>query len=329
MTALVEARDLSRNFRTPHGTLRAVEGVDLSVEEGTTLGLVGESGCGKSTLGRLLLGLIEPSAGEVRFAGAGLPKPGTAAWRAARASMQLVAQDPLGSLNPRLPVGVQVAEGLVTHGLARRFRDADAPVREMLGRVGLDAAFALRFPHQLSGGQRQRVAIARALVLRPRLLVLDEPVSALDVSVQAQVVALLAELRRAFGTTQVFVSHDLRIVRHVADRVAVMYCGRLVEEAPAAALYAAPAHPYTRALLAALLPLDPDAPRAPLPLREGEPASPLAPPPGCAFHPRCPLAVATCAREAPALRGLGPGRRVACHLAAEAPAPTVAEALPA
>jgi oligopeptide/dipeptide ABC transporter ATP-binding protein len=327
MSVLLAARGLSRSFRLPGGgRLRAVQDVDLTVTEGTVLGLVGESGSGKSTLGRLLLGLLPPSAGEVRFDGAPLPPPGGGAWRASRAAMQLVAQDPLGSLNPRLPVGMQVAEGLVTHGRAASFAAARAETEAMLARMGLDAQLAARYPHQLSGGQRQRVAIARALVLRPRLLVLDEPVSALDVSVQAQVVALLAGLRSAMRVTQVFVTHDLRILRHLADRIAVMYCGRIVEEAPVAAFYAAPAHPYARALLAALPALDPDAARAPLPLREGEPASPLAPPPGCPFHPRCPDAVAACrAGAGPALRALAPGRRVACHLADAAAAATPRE----
>ena len=314
MTALLEARGLARDFRVAAGTLRAVRGVDLAVARGESLGLVGESGCGKSTLGRMLAGLLPPTAGLARFAGAPLPPPGSPAWRAQRAQLQFVAQDPLGSLNPRLPICLQVAEGPAAHGRARRLRDAIPAALAMLARVGLDAGLAARVPHQLSGGQRQRVAIARALALRPEAVVLDEPVSALDVSVGAGIIRLLAELRGEFGLTTVFISHDLRVVRHVADRVAVMYAGRVVEEAPAARLYAAPVHPYARALLAALPSLDPGASRAAPPALEGEPASPLAPPPGCAFHPRCPLALPDCAREAPAPRQVAPGHRAACHL---------------
>ncbi|WP_368417348.1 ABC transporter ATP-binding protein [Falsiroseomonas sp.] len=332
MTPLVEARGLSRQFRIAGaGLLRAVQGVDLAIAPGQTLALVGESGCGKSTLGRLLIGLLPPSAGTIGFDGAPLPAPGSTAWRASRAAMQLVAQDPLGSLNPRLPIGLQVAEGLVVHRRARSLRDAAPEALAMLTQVGLGADHAARFPHELSGGQRQRVAIARALVLRPRLLVLDEPVSALDVSVQAQVVALLATLQRALGTTQLFISHDLRVVRHIADRVAVMYCGRIVEQAAVAELYATPQHPYTRALLAALPTVDPAAPRQALALREGEPASAMAPPPGCAFHPRCPLAISACAKDPPpTLHEAAPGRRVACHLVpAYRKAETAPESLPA
>jgi oligopeptide/dipeptide ABC transporter ATP-binding protein len=318
MSPLIAAQALARSFRTPAGLLQAVRGVDLTIGAGASLGLVGESGCGKSTLARLLLGILPPTGGTLLVRGAPPAPAGSAAWRIQRADLQLVAQDPLASLNPRLPVGPQVAEGLVAHGRARDFAAAMPAVLRMLDRVGLAAALASRFPHQLSGGQRQRVAIARALVLRPFLLVLDEPVSALDVSVQAQVVVLLRDLQAEAGTTQVFVSHDLRVVRHVADRVAVMYAGRIVEEAPAAQLYAAPAHPYTRALLAALPPLTPGARRAaPVPTDAGPP-SPLAPPGGCAFHPRCPMALPVCRSEAPVMRRAGPDRRVACHVAADA-----------
>jgi oligopeptide/dipeptide ABC transporter ATP-binding protein len=321
MTTLLEATGVARSFATRGGLVQAVREVDLRIVEGESLGLVGESGCGKSTLARLLVGILAPSSGTIRFAGRALAPPGSTAWRAERAQLQLIAQDPLGSLNPRLPVGTQVAEGLLAHRVSPRFAQALPAAIEMLARVGLDAALASRFPHQLSGGQRQRVAIARALILRPRLLVLDEPVSARDVSVQAQVVALLAEIRATTATTQVFVSHDLRVVRHVAERVAVMYAGRLVETAPVAELYAAPAHPYTVALLAALPALEPGAARRALPLREGEAPSPLAPPAGCAFHPRCPLAIAACRADAPPpLRSLTTGRLVACHLAAPAQA---------
>ncbi len=316
---LVEARGLSKRFPVLGGALglsrvaelRAVEEVDLQIGRAEVLGLVGESGCGKSTLGRLLIRLIDPSAGEVRFEGADLAKAEGAALRALRRRMQMVFQDPFGSLNPRMRVGEIVAEPLRLAGVPRQDRAARAV--GLLAQVGLTAEHAGRYPHQFSGGQRQRIGIARALALDPALVICDEPVSALDVSVQAQVVNLLRDLQRARGLSYLFVSHDLRVVRHVSDRVAVMYLGRIVEAGPTRALYAAPLHPYTRALLAAAPVARPGArpPAAPL---AGEIPSPLSPPPGCAFHPRCPSAVPRCREERPVLRAEG-DRQVACHLA--------------
>ncbi len=319
MTALVEARGLSKRFPVLGGALglsqvaevRAVESVDLRIERAEVLGLVGESGCGKSTLGRLLIRLIEPSAGEVRFEGEDLARAEGAALRALRRRMQMVFQDPFGSLNPRMRVGEIVAEPLRLAGVGRAERTARAV--ELLQQVGLAQEHATRFPHQFSGGQRQRIGIARALALDPSLVVCDEPVSALDVSVQAQVVNLLRDLQRARGLSYLFVSHDLRVVRHVSDRVAVMYLGRIVESGPTRALYGAPLHPYTRALLEAAPVARPGARAATAPLG-GEIPSPLSPPSGCAFHPRCPIAVARCREDRPVLKGDGE-REVACHLA--------------
>jgi oligopeptide transport system ATP-binding protein len=319
MTApLIEARGLSKRFPVLGGALglaqvgevRAVEQIDLVIKPGEVLGLVGESGCGKSTLGRLLIRLIEPSAGSVIFEGEDLATAQGAKLRALRRRMQMVFQDPFGSLNPRMRVGEIVAEPLRLAGVGHTERQARAAV--LLGQVGLRAEHAERYPHQFSGGQRQRIGIARALALDPRLIICDEPVSALDVSVQAQVVNLLRDLQRERGLAYLFVSHDLRVVRHISDRVAVMYLGRIVESGPTRAIFGAPLHPYTRALLDSAPVPRPGArpPRQPLP---GEIPSPLAPPGGCAFHTRCPLAIARCREERPALRGTGE-QQVACHL---------------
>jgi peptide/nickel transport system ATP-binding protein len=286
----------SHGLFAARGETKAVAGVSLALHRGRTLGLVGESGCGKSTTGRLALGLIEPDLGSVAFDGEAMPAPGTAAWRALRARAQLVFQDPLGALDRRLAIGTQIAEPMVIHRLGTSGERARR-VDEMLRAVGLSSDLAPRYPHQLSGGQRQRAVLARALATRPDLLVCDEPVSALDVSIQAQVVNLLADLQEEFGLTILFISHDLRLVRLVAHDVAVMYLGQIVEQGEPTAMFAAPAHPYSQALLA------------------GEPPDPAARPTGCAFHPRCPIAVARCRGEAPALRPRADGRLVACHLA--------------
>ncbi len=316
MNLVLDAEGLSRSFLlpgrgifAPRRRLRAVSDVRLRLQRGEVLGLVGESGCGKSTLGRLLIRLLEPDAGTLRFDGNDLLAARGPVLRALRRRMQMVFQDPFGSLNPRMRVGEIVAEPLRLAGVGRAERLARVP--GLLTSVGLLPEHAGRFPHQFSGGQRQRIGIARALAPSPEVIVCDEPVSALDVSVQAQIVNLLHDLRQQRGLAYVFVSHDLRVVRQIADRVAVMYLGRIVETAEAAALFAEPLHPYTRMLLAAV----PSASRrgiAAVPV--GELPSPLDPPPGCAFHTRCPLAVARCRDEAPALRAIG-GRDVACHLA--------------
>jgi peptide/nickel transport system ATP-binding protein len=296
---------------------KAVAGVSLAIRRGRTLGLVGESGCGKSTTGRLALGLIEPDAGSVTFDGGPMPAPGTAAWRALRARAQLVFQDPLGALDRRLAIGAQIAEPMIVHRLGTR-GERGARVAELLRAVGLAPDLAARYPHQLSGGQRQRAVIARALATRPDLLVCDEPVSALDVSIQAQIVNLLADLQQEFGLTILFISHDLRLVRLFAQEVAVMYLGQIVEQGEPTEMFAAPAHPYSRALLAAVPNPQRSGPRA---LLAGEPPDPAARPTGCAFHPRCPIAEDICRRETPRLRRRADGRLIACHLAHAKAAP--------
>ena len=317
MSALLEVRGLEKRHVLPRGVVHALSGVDLEIGRGERLGLVGESGSGKSTLARCLVGLERPSAGSILLDGQELAGRDERAWHALRRRIQIVFQDPLAALDPRRSVGASVAEPLEIHRLGRP-AERRLRVLELLEAVGLTAAQAARFPHELSGGQRQRVGIARALALEPELLVLDEPVSALDVSIQAQIVRLFHELGARFGLAYLFISHDLAVVRQLCPRVAVLYLGRVVESGATAELFAAPAHPYTRALL--------DAVPSPDPLRErgrvrellsGEPPSPLAPPPGCAFHPRCPrrdeVPDALCARARPALEARA-ARLVACHL---------------
>jgi oligopeptide/dipeptide ABC transporter ATP-binding protein len=305
---LLSVEDLVVRYQRPAGlfgreTIEAVRGVSLRIAAGETLGLVGESGCGKSSLARAILRLVEPAAGRVTFDGADVVALEPGPLRALRRRMQIVFQDPWASLNPRLTVGRAVREGLEIHRLARG-AEADRRVAVLLEEVGLPADGAGRYPHELSGGQRQRVAIARALAVEPDLLVCDEPVSALDVSVQAQVLNLLADLQRRRGLAMLFVSHDLAVVRHLAPRVAVMYLGRIVEEGPAAAVLASPRHPYTQALLSAAPVPDPAAPRTRVALT-GEPPSPAREPAGCPFHPRCPHPAKdeVCTAERPGLAG--------------------------
>ncbi len=293
--------------------VQAVDRVSLSIAPRETLALVGESGCGKSTLGRIAAGIHAPDDGRVRLAGAPVMSQ-TGRPRKVTTKVQMVFQDPFASLNPRMTVARIVAEGPLAHGLTDS-AGAEAYAARWLERVGLDPAFARRFPHQFSGGQRQRVAIARALAMQPELLVCDEPVASLDVSIQAQVLNLFVDLRRDLGLTCLFISHDLGVVRHVSDRVAIMYLGRVVEIGPTAGIFAAPRHPYTRALLESVprLRRRPEDADSFTPVA-GEIPSPLAPPPGCHFHPRCPQATDRCRAQAPAFRDLGDGRGAACHL---------------
>jgi oligopeptide transport system ATP-binding protein len=299
--------------------VKAVDGVSLSLARGETLALVGESGCGKSTLGRLALRLIEPTSGRVSVAGTDITTLGTAELRAMRRRMQIVFQDPFASLNPRMTVFDILAEPIRLHGLAEGAA-VDARVMELLARVGLQPFHAERFPHEFSGGQRQRIGVARALSTNPDIVVCDEPVSALDVSIQAQVVNLLHDLQRDLGLAYLFIAHDLAVVKHIAHRVAVMYLGRIVEIGPKAAVYSAPRHPYTQALLAAAPRPDPAARTDARQLLQGDPPSPLSPPSGCAFHPRCAFAKDVCRTEAPVLRTMPSGADVACHLADAIPA---------
>jgi oligopeptide/dipeptide ABC transporter ATP-binding protein len=316
---LLQVRDLRKSFPVGGGgfgrraRLVAVDGVELDVESGETVGLVGESGCGKSTLARLALRLIEPDSGEIRFEERDLLALSRRELRGMRRRMQIVFQDPFASLNPRMTVGETIAEGLRVHGLAR------GPVRvrrvaELLETVGLAPEHAGRYPHEFSGGQRQRIGVARALALEPRLIVADEPVSSLDVSIQAQILNLLLDLQQRFGLAYLFISHDLRVVRHLSRRVAVMYLGRIVEYGPADSLYERPQHPYTEALLSAVPVPDPTKHKRRIVL-SGDVPSPIAPPPGCPFHPRCAKAIARCATERPSLREVSPRHVTACHLA--------------
>ncbi len=314
---LLDVADLAKTFTVRQGwpiprqvSLRALDGVSFCVDRGEALGVVGESGCGKSTAARVVLRLIEADRGRVTFDGEDVLAASPARMRTLRRRMQIVFQDPASALDPRQRVGAALGEALAVHGMARDA--AGARIGAVLDEVGLPAAAAGRFPHEFSGGQRQRIGIARALALAPDLIIADEPVSALDVSVQAQILLLLAELKRRRSLAFVFVSHDLGVVRHFCERTVVMYLGRIIESGPTGALFDAPKHPYTQLLRAACPVPDPAAPRRAA-IAEGEPPSPVAPPPGCHFNPRCPLATPLCRDVVPPLRDFGAGRAVACH----------------
>ena len=315
---ILEVRGLVKDYAIGGGLfgkkehVHAVRGVDLDVGRGETLGVVGESGCGKSTLGRSILRLTEPTAGTVRFEGVDISKLSAAEMRRTRRFMQIIFQDPYSSLNPRMRIGTIVGEGLAIHGIARG-AERRRRVVELLARVGLHADAYDRYPHEFSGGQRQRIGIARALAVEPRFIVADEPVSALDVSIQAQIVNLLQDLQQQMSLAYLFIAHDLRVVEHISQRVAIMYLGKIVELAPSEEIYASPRHPYTRALLSAVPEPRVGAKKQRIVLG-GDVPSPVNPPPGCAFHPRCPHAIEVCRRDEPELVRGARGHAVACHV---------------
>ena len=316
---LLKVRDLRKRFAVKGGIfsrtvdqVHAVDGVSFDIGKGETLGLVGESGCGKSTTGRCILRLIEPSSGEVWFQGNDVTRMDHGALQALRRDMQIIFQDPYASLNPRLKVGAIIGEALTIHKLAPTQKAMEDRVVQLLETVGLQPDHMHRFPHEFSGGQRQRIGIARALAVEPKLIVCDEPVSALDVSIQAQVINLLEDLQEEFGLTYLFIAHDLSVVEHISTRVAVMYLGRVVEIAPSRELYDNPLHPCTEALLSAVPIPDPTVKRKRIML-QGDVPNPIRPPSGCHFHTRCPIAKPDCAQRAPELRESKPGHWVSCH----------------
>lgn len=319
--ALLQVRNLVKHFPVRAGVLqrvaawvKAVDGVSFEIREGETFGLVGESGCGKTTVGRTILRLIEPTGGEVDFRGQDVFAASRREMKVLRRNMQIIFQDPFSSLDPRMPIGESIAEGLYVHGTPKR--EVEELVRKVLADVGLHPEHARRYPHEFSGGQRQRIGIARSLALRPKLIVCDEPVSALDVSIQSQVLNLLEDLQREYGLTYLFIAHNLSVVEHISDRVGVMYVGKLVEVADRMILYANPLHPYTKALISAIPIPDPTLKRERI-ILPGDVPSPLNPPVGCRFHPHCPIAIGVCSEVEPPLRNVGTAEQehqVACHL---------------
>lgn len=328
--SLLSVRSLCVRFETPRGTVHAVDDVSFDVAPGETVGLVGESGCGKSTLGKAVMRLVPACDGRIYLEGKDITYIGGRKLKAVRPNLQMMFQDPYGSLNPRHDVGTIIGQPLSVAGWSRSaIRER---VESMMGKVGLPPQAASRYPHEFSGGQRQRIGIARALTLNPKVIICDEPVSALDVSVRAQVINLLRDLQRDLGMSYLFISHDLSVVKHVSDRLLVMYLGRIVESGPCEDIWEEPAHPYTRALLSSPPVADPKLARSrKKKALQGELPSPLNPPQGCAFHRRCPLAQERCRMERPVLRGIGEGRHVACHfdlVAQRAPAEPATIMLP-
>ena len=318
MNALLEVKNLKVHFPVKRGVfkaaqefVRAVDDVSFSIAPGETLGLVGESGCGKTTLGRAIVRLVEPTSGSISLDGADITKLDGTALRAKRRKLQMIFQDPYGSLNPRMTVEDIVGEALDIHGLAENKSARQKRIAELLKAVGLDASYAQRYPHEFSGGQRQRIGIARALAVEPKLIVCDEPVSALDVSVQAQIINLLQDLQQQHGIAYLFIAHDLAVVEHISRRVMVMYLGKVVELAEAKTIVQAPKHPYTKALISAVPVVDPDSKRQRI-ILPGDVPSPIHPPSGCAFHPRCPYAIADCERVAPRLENFSESQQAAC-----------------
>ena len=319
--SLLEVKNLQVHFPVTGGafsrvreSVKAVDGVSFTIAPGETLGLVGESGCGKSTLGRAILRLVEPTAGEIFLGGENITQLSNAQMRPLRRKCQMIFQDPFGSLNPRMTVADIVGEALDIHGLTDSKTARAKRIAELLSAVGLDNAYAQRYPHEFSGGQRQRIGIARALAVEPEIIICDEPVSALDVSVQAQIINLLRDLQQQRGLAYLFIAHDLAVVEHISHRVLVMYLGKVVEQAAASEIIRAPKHPYTQALISAVPEIDPDAKRQRI-LLPGDVPSPIHPPSGCSFHPRCPVAEAKCKTDAPVLREIAEGHFAACHLA--------------
>lgn len=320
MAKLLEVKNLRKHFPIKGGffgkqvgAVKAVDGLNFDIQHGETLGMVGESGCGKSTTGRLILRLIEPTEGEVKFEGQDILKLNKNEMRDMRKDMQIIFQDPYASLNPRMTVGDIIAEALQIHKMGNTRQERDQRVMQLLEQVGLTSSHARRYPHEFSGGQRQRIGIARALAVNPKLIIADEPVSALDVSIQAQVINLLQDLQKDLGLTYLFIAHDLSVVKHISDRVAVMYLGKMVELAAKDELYANPKHPYTQALLSAIPIADPTVKQERI-ILDGDVPSPINPPSGCRFHTRCRYAKEICKQEDPVFQDTGDGHFVACHL---------------